>query len=201
MNILTICSALNNSYLGLKIKNQIQTKIIKSDENYHSLYLISEIQNFLKNNSISAKDLNMISVNCGPGSITGIRVALTIAKVMAAELNLPLVPLNTAEILLKAYDKKYLIMDARRDMYFIGTKDNIELVYKDKININKNEEILCDKRSLEIFPNAVCYEEEDIGLGKAMLVLAQQKYNNSNDNGKFNYLSIKANYIQTPPVF
>ncbi len=201
MNILTICSALNNSYLGLKIKNQIQTKIIKSDENYHSLYLISEIQNFLKNNSISAKDLNMISVNCGPGSFTGIRVALTIAKVMAGELNLPLVPLNTAEILLKAYDKKYLIMDARRDMYFIGTKDNIELAYKDKININKNEEILCDKRSLEIFPNAVCYEEKDIDLAKTMLDLAQDKYNNSNNKDEFNYLSIKANYIQTPPVF
>ena len=38
MNILAICSALNNSYLALEINNKKVAKIIKSDENYHSLY-------------------------------------------------------------------------------------------------------------------------------------------------------------------
>ncbi len=201
MNILTICSALNNSYLGLKAENKTETKIIKSDENYHSLYLISEIKELFKDNSITSKDINLIGVNCGPGSFTGIRVALTIAKIMAGELNLPLVPLNTAEILLEAYNKKTIIMDARRDMYFVGTKDKIELVYKDKINLNTNEEILCDKRSLELFPNAVCYEDTQIDLAKTMLKLTQEKYINSKNKDEFNYMLIKANYIQTPPVF
>ncbi len=201
MNILAICSALNNSYLGLKTKDKIQSKIIKSDENYHSLYLISEIQKILKENSLTSKNIDMICVNCGPGSFTGIRVALTIAKVMAGELDVPLIPLNTAEILLNTYNKKYLIMDARRDMYFIGTKDDIKLVYKDKININDNEEILCDKRSLAIFPNAACYENEELDISKTMIEIAQQKYINSNNKEEFNYLLTKANYIQTPPVF
>ncbi len=201
MNILTICSALNNSYLGLKTQNNIISKTIASDENYHSLYLISEIQKLLKTNYIKPQDLNIIGVNCGPGSFTGIRVALTIAKIMAGELNLPLVPLNTSEILLTAYNKKYLVMDARRDMYFIGTKDNTELVYKDKININPNDEILCDKRSLELFSNAVCYENTQKDLAKTMIELTQEKYNNSKNKNEFNFMQIKANYIQTPPVF
>lgn len=201
MNILAICSALNNSYLGLKTKDKIQSKIIKSDENYHSLYLISEIQKILKENSLTSENIDMICVNCGPGSFTGIRVALTIAKVMAGELDVPLIPLNTAEILLNTYNKKYLIMDARRDMYFIGTKDNIELVYKDKINIANNKEILCDKRSLAIFPDAACYEDEELDISKTMIEIAQQKYINSNNKEEFNYLLTKANYIQTPPVF
>ena len=201
MNILTICSALNNSYLGLKIQDKTKSKIIKSDENYHSLYLITEIQKLLQDNSITPKDIDIIGVNCGPGSFTGIRVALTIAKVMAGELNIPLIPLNTSEILLKTYNKKYLIMDARRDMYFIGTKDNIELKYKDKINLNSNNEILCDKRSLELFPNATCYEEEEKDLTPVMIEITQEKYNNSKNKDEFNYMLIKANYIQTPPVF
>lgn len=201
MNILTICSALNNSYLGLKTQDKIKSKIIKSNENYHSLYLITEIQKLLQDNSITPKDIDIIGVNCGPGSFTGIRVALTIAKVMAGELNIPLIPLNTSEILLKTYNKKYLIMDARRDMYFIGTKDNIELKYKDKINLNSNNEILCDKRSLELFPNATCYEEEEKDLTPVMIEITQEKYNNSKNKDEFNYMLIKANYIQTPPVF
>lgn len=201
MNILTICSALNNSYLGLKTQDKIKSKIIKSDENYHSLYLITEIQKLLQDNSITPKDIDIIGVNCGPGSFTGIRVALTIAKVMAGELNIPLIPLNTSEILLKTYNKKYLIMDARRDMYFIGTKDNIELKYKDKINLNSDNEILCDKRSLELFPNATCYEEEEKDPTPVMIEITQEKYNNSKNKDEFNYMLIKANYIQTPPVF
>ena len=201
MNILTICSALNNSYLGLKTQDKIKSKIIKSNENYHSLYLITEIQKLLQDNSITPKDIDIIGVNCGPGSFTGIRVALTIAKVMAGELNIPLIPLNTSEILLKTYNKKYLIMDARRDMYFIGTKDNIELKYKDKINLNSNNEILCDKRSLELFPNATCYEEEEKDPTPVMIEITQEKYNNSKNKDEFNYMPIKANYIQTPPVF
>lgn len=201
MNILTICSALNNSYLGLKTQDKTKSKIIKSNENYHSLYLITEIQKLLQDNSITPKDIDIISVNCGPGSFTGIRVALTIAKVMAGELNIPLIPLNTSEILLKTYNKKYLIMDARRDMYFIGTKDNIELKYKDKINLNSNNEILCDKRSLELFPNATCYEEEEKDPTPVMIEITQEKYNNSKNKDEFNYMLIKANYIQTPPVF
>ena len=92
-------------------------------------------------------------------------------------------------------------MDARRDMYFIGTKDNIELVYKDKINIANNKEILCDKRSLAIFPDAACYEDEELDISKTMIEIAQQKYINSNNKEEFNYLLTKANYIQTPPVF
>ena len=201
MNILTICSALNNSYLGLKTQDKIKSKIIKSDENYHSLYLITEIQKLLHDNSVTPKDIDIIGVNCGPGSFTGIRVALTIAKVMAGELNIPLIPLNTSEILLKTYNKKYLIMDARRDMYFIGTKDNIELKYKDKINLNSDNEILCDKRSLELFPNATCYEEKEKDPTPVMIEITQEKYNNSKNKDEFNYMLIKANYIQTPPVF
>ena len=201
MNILAICSALNNSYIGLEIENKIKSKIIKSDENYHSLYLTAEIKKLLKDNSISPQDINLICVNCGPGSFTGIRVALTIAKIMAGELNIPLIPLNTAEILLRAYNKKYLIMDARRDMYFIGTKDKIDLIYKDKINLDKNSEILSDERCLEFFPNALCYEENELDISKTMIEIAKEKYQNSNNKDEFNYSLVKANYIQTPPVF
>lgn len=202
MNILAICAALNNSYLAIEYENKIISEIIKSDENYHSLYLIQRIKTIAKENSIDLKKLDAICVNCGPGSFTGIRVALTIAKIISGELNLPLISLNTAEILLNAFKCDLLLMDARRDMFFVGTKEKIELVYKDRISeIIKDKKILTDLRCKELSTNSLCYEETEKNLGEVMLKLAYDKYNNSNNKDEFNYLAVEANYIQTPPVF
>ena len=86
MNILAICSALNNSYLALQINDKQYSKIIKSDENYHSLYLISKIKELCNENNFELSNLDAITVNCGQGSFTGIRVAMSVAKIMAGEL-------------------------------------------------------------------------------------------------------------------
>lgn len=202
MNILAICSALNNSYLAIRYNNKIYSEIIKSDKNYHSLYLISKIKELCSKNSIDLNSLDAITVNCGPGSFTGIRVALSIAKVSAGELDIPLIGLNTAEILLSAFNKDVLIMDARRDMFFFGTKENIELVQKEKIKeLTQNKTIVCDKNSIVNFENAICYEDNDINLGEVMVDLACKKYEQTQDKSVFNYINLKANYIQTPPVF
>ena len=202
MNILAICSALNNSYLAIKYEDKIISEIIKSDENYHSLYLISKIKEMCSENSIELKELNAITVNCGPGSFTGIRVALSIAKIIAGELNLPLIGLNTSEILLTAFNKDVLLMDARRDMFFLGTKENIELIYKDRIEEKiHNKELVVDKNCFKIFKNAICFEDIDKNLGKIMINLAIEKYNKIQDKNEFNYLKLEANYIQTPPIF
>jgi len=194
---------LNNSYIALSINDKIYSKIIKSDENYHSLYLISEIKKLTKENNFSLNNLDIITVNLGPGSFTGIRVALTVAKVMAGELNISLVGLTTNEILLNAFNKDILIMDARRDMYYFATKDNIELIYKDKLieKIKNKNNILTDKRSFGFISNSQCFEDYDIDLASVMIKLAAKKYLNSQNKDEFNYLKVNANYIQTPPVF
>ena len=202
MNILAICCALNNTYFAINYNNQIHSEIIKSDENYHSLYLISKIKDYIKKENINLDKLDAICVNTGPGSFTGIRVAMTLAKVIAGELNLPIIPLNTSEILLNAFDCEILLMDARRDMYFIGTKENIELVYKNKIEEKiSNKKLLTDERSKEMFENSICYETENKNLGEIMLELAKNKYQKETDKSKFNFINAEANYIQTPPIF
>lgn len=201
MNILAICAALNNSYLGIKYEDKIISKIIKSDENYHSLYLITKIKEICNKANIDIKKLNAITVNCGPGSFTGIRVAISIAKIIAGELDIPLIGLNSAEILLTAFNKEILLMDARRDMYFLGTKEKIDLIYKNKLTKFVEKNALCDKNCSELFKEATCFEVIDKDLARVMLDLAQQKYINTEAKNNFNYLKLEANYIQTPPIF
>jgi len=202
VNIIAICSALNNSYVAIKFKDIVESKILKSDDkNYHSLFILPQIKEMLQNKNLELKDFDAVAVNCGPGSFTGIRAALSIAKVIAGELNKPLIPLNTAEILLNAYKADILLMDARRDMYFVGDKDKIELILKDKLKIDSNKKIVADKRCADMFLNSTCFETIEKDLGLVMLELAENKYLVSKDKTEFNYLNVCANYIQTPPVF
>ena len=198
-----MCCALNNTYLGFEFNDRKIHKIIKSDENYHSLYLISEIKRIIKENNFSLNKLDFICVNSGPGSFTGIRVALTVAKVIAGELNIPLVSLDCANILLKAFDCDYYVTDARRDMYFLGTKNEIKLIKKEDFPFEQlnDKKVVCDKNSKDKFKNALCYEEIDKNITISMIELAKEKFLNSKNKDEFNYLNIKANYIQTPPVF
>ncbi|PID59523.1 MAG: tRNA (adenosine(37)-N6)-threonylcarbamoyltransferase complex dimerization subunit type 1 TsaB [Ignavibacteriae bacterium] len=65
----------------------------------HSEKLIPMIESILTSNNIKAKDLNLIAVSNGPGSFTGLRIGMTVAKGIAFAANLPIIPIPTFEAL------------------------------------------------------------------------------------------------------
>ena len=81
-----------NKELGVAIAkdNEIIDEIKYDAWQKQSELMIPEIEKIFKRNSISPKDINEILVSQGPGSYTGVRIALTIAKVYAYALNLPI---------------------------------------------------------------------------------------------------------------
>ena len=62
----------------------------KENQNLHSKYMLSMIDSLLKEASVTPKELTAIVVGEGPGSYTGARIAVTIAKMFALQLNIPL---------------------------------------------------------------------------------------------------------------
>ena len=96
MNYLVFDCVLNKTFITLVKNDEFINKTIESDsENYHSVYLISEIKNILEKNSLSLKDLDFIGVDVGPASFTGIRVGLCVAKIIASEARLISLPLKS----------------------------------------------------------------------------------------------------------
>lgn len=60
--------------------------------------LLQEIDQLLIKNKIKKETLAKVSVHCGPGSYTGIRVGVTTANFLALSLNIPVVCLgNTTQ--------------------------------------------------------------------------------------------------------
>ena len=117
---------------------------IKSDMSSKILSIIDE---GLTKLDFSLSSIDKIFVVTGPGSFTGVRIGVTIAKTIAWALKKDIVPISSLEFMATTKtDKKYLIpmIDARRNNVFAGIYDNnLECIKSDKL-INM-EEILSNK--------------------------------------------------------
>lgn len=93
------------------------------------------IKDALSNNNLSLNSVDKIFVVIGPGSFTGVRIGVTIAKTIAWCLNKKIIPLSSLEYMASINtDKKYVVpmIDARRNNVFAGIYDNnLNLVKKD----------------------------------------------------------------------
>ena len=88
------------------------------------------------------EDIDKIFVCNGPGSFTGIRVGVTVAKTIAWALKKEIVPISSLELMATTNTtKKYLVpmIDARRGNVFGAIYDKkLDCIKKDKlININE----------------------------------------------------------------
>ncbi len=129
MNILAFDTTLNKTYIALQKGDVVDERVIESDErNYHSAYLISAIKDIMQKNDLKLQELDLIAVNNGPGSFTGIRVGVTVAKTLSKELGVNVLGVSSLDILQKAYEipanadsvsvKPDVVTDARKEMFY-----------------------------------------------------------------------------------
>ena len=100
---------------------------IKESINSHSIYTMPMIKEILDKNNITAKDLKQIEVINGPGSFTGVRIGVTIAKTLSYTLNIPIKSITSIEALalsLPAQKKLVTIKDIKGVYYGLFDESN-----------------------------------------------------------------------------
>lgn len=85
--------------IGLLKNGEVLTELKQESSRNHSIYTMPMIDEILKTNNILPSYLNEIIVVNGPGSFTGVRIGVTIAKTLAYTLNIPIKTITS----LKAY--------------------------------------------------------------------------------------------------
>lgn len=65
---------------------------------YHTEWLTSAIQHTLTRIKASMQDISAVAVTIGPGSFTGLRVAISLAKGIAAARELPIIGIETLDV-------------------------------------------------------------------------------------------------------
>lgn len=215
MKTLVFDTCFNKSYIVLSDNEKIiNAEIIQStDANYHSAFLIPKIRDFLKTNNLQIKDLDAIGVNIGPGSFTGIRAGITIARVMAQQANLKLIGITSLEILSKLAENKgntIVTLDARKNkVYFAQYKNGEEIISaclidkEELINrINNNTAIIADSSISSYLKenniDSINYEISDYNLGLYLSEIVNNKLTLENDD--FNWAKVKPLYIQKPSI-
>lgn len=83
--------------IGLLKDDELVAHEIKESINSHSIYTMPMIKEVLEKNNITTKDLKEIEVINGPGSFTGVRISVTIAKTLAYTLNITIKTISSLE--------------------------------------------------------------------------------------------------------
>ena len=119
-----IDTATDDAVVALSANGKTAVRI-SHEKASHSGVLFSHIDSVLSEISITVNDLALIGTGIGPGSFTGIRIAVSTSRMMAQLLRIPLVGLHSQylyAVSLPTQDREYILsaFDAKKSRLFAG---------------------------------------------------------------------------------
>ena len=151
----------------------LYTALIKDEEtiaeikerldNKLSEYTLPRIEEMINIKGISIDEIGKIIVVNGPGSFTGIRIGLTIAKTLAWAKSIPIIPISSLEAMALSADGEYdyvvPAIDARRDYVYASIYD-----VKNNSFVMNEKHILVDTLNvaLDSLIGDACFVSNDI---------------------------------------
>ena len=142
--------------ITIALKNNDNLYIKTQESEYsHSIYTMPMIESIFKDNNLDIHDLNKIIVVNGPGSFTGIRIGLSIAKTLAYALKIDINTISSLTAYLISSDingNKKAVIEDNKGFYisvfdennnpvtdeFYSDEDTLEYPLVDKkIDVNK----------------------------------------------------------------
>lgn len=92
-----------------------------------------ELNQLFERTNLDYKDVDRIIITDGPGSYTGIRIAMTIAKVLASQMKKELYCISTMQLYAGLEPSANVILDARSKRAYVAHLENGKIVGDTKI--------------------------------------------------------------------
>ena len=149
MNSLFIDTHAKNVLVILFKDGKIVEKIDLETINKHSVVTMPSIRTILDNNGVKVEQLSEILVCNGPGSFTGSRIAVTIAKTMAFSLGIPIKQIDALTIMAVNVEGDKVISIKDRNGAFVGRYDKDHNMLEELVYMSNSEyKELCDEDSI-----------------------------------------------------
>lgn len=117
---LLIETATFNGSVALSRNGVVVEQLWLGEGQKHITALAPTVQQLLESQNATVRDLSCVAVSIGPGSYTGLRIAVSYAKGLSMALGIPIVGIPTLSILAEGIWKKHTadyavpLLDARR---------------------------------------------------------------------------------------
>ncbi|MFV0556843.1 MAG: tRNA (adenosine(37)-N6)-threonylcarbamoyltransferase complex dimerization subunit type 1 TsaB [Lactovum sp.] len=135
MKVLAFDSSAIATSVAVLSEGKLLGEVTLNSSMNHSVTLMPTIDYLITQLGLSSKELDRIVVSQGPGSYTGLRIAVTTAKTLAYTLKKELVGLSSLQaIALRVPKEEYVVslMNARRGMVYAGLYKNGENILADR---------------------------------------------------------------------
>jgi tRNA threonylcarbamoyladenosine biosynthesis protein TsaB len=98
----------------------------------HAKYLVDRIDQVLRRNKLKLTDIDEIIIGIGPGSYTGLRIAVMVGKMFAYTKNITLRTVSSLFFMTSGYEGKVIAtIDARRGYVFSAIYENGKTLVED----------------------------------------------------------------------
>ncbi len=114
---------------------------VLKDKHSHSEKIMGSVDYVLKSSGFQLNDLSAIAVSSGPGSFTGLRIGMSVAKGLALGAGLSIIPVPTFEALAMQISE-YL---TEGEEFVIANKVNSDEIYYAKFQVKLNKAIFVEK--------------------------------------------------------
>lgn len=158
MRYLYIDTSSSYLYTALVEDDKLLSEIKEEFGQSLSEVALPKIVSMFEKNNLDAKDIDKIIVVNGPGSFTGIRIGITIAKVYAWSLNIPITTITSLEAMALSSDNNKVhipMINARRGYVFgaVYDTDNTVIVKPQHIKLDDLLEQVKNLTDYEIITN------------------------------------------------
>ena len=126
--ILVIDTATKHIYLSLVINGIEVQSVYQVGINNHSVTIIPLLNEMLDKQDLSLQELDEVIVGIGPGSYTGVRIGVTVAKMIGYLNQIKVSTISSLALIASASGSEYIVpyIDARRGNAFIATMKQSE---------------------------------------------------------------------------
>lgn len=174
----------------LKNKKLLNKKQIYSNNDL-SNNLFKYIIELFNEVSIEPKEISKIYAAYGPGSFTGVRIGLTVAKTLAYSLGIKIVPISSLQILASTLNDDQIIslIDARRGYVFAGGYDGMLNPFFEDVYVSLDE-------LTEQYPNAKYVSNDEFNFQTIKPVINIEKIISLNENLGLEAHEVNPNYLK-----
>ena len=135
--ILALNTAFMTANIGLILNNGERVESTIDAKSKHSENVLKTVDELLNQCNEKIQNVDEIAVVVGPGSFTGIRIGVALAKGFGSvNDNLKLLPISSLELMAYIYghtDRVHTALNALSSLYFVATFENGEKVETEKM--------------------------------------------------------------------